>query len=142
MKLHGSKTPIFNIDDFAKTAPMYGFSRKLNKIIFMNKEAFWLCVIAAEHPHILDGVAFKYNDEFKVAVAKDAGLNNPSYKDIQAFLSKNLLEALNTKDNVGEDNSFRLFNVDPNDPNNLAKMDMYSSKEGKKERKLNDGGLQ
>ena len=141
MKLHGSKTPIFNIDDFAKTAPMYGYSRKLSKIVFMNKEAFWLCVIAAEHPHVLDGVAFKYNDEFKTAVAKDTGLNNPSYKDIQNFLSKNLLEAMNIKNNVGED-SFRLFNVDPNDPNNLMKMDVYNSKKDGNQKKLNDGGLQ
>lgn len=141
MKIHGSKTPIFNIDDFAKTAPEFGYSRKLKKIIFRNKEAFWLCAIAAEQPHILDGVPFKYDNEFKRAVIEDTGLNDPSYKDIQKYLGKELFEAMNVKDNVGED-SFRLFNVDPNDPNNLMKMDMYSSKKGVKERKLNDGGIQ
>lgn len=141
MKIHGSKKPIFNLDDFAKTAPEFGFSRKLNKIVFMNKEAFWLCAIAAEQPHILDGVPFKYNNEFRTAVIKDTGIQNPSYKDIQIYLSKQLFEAMNIHDTLGDD-MYRCFNVDPNDPNNVAKMQFYNSKKEGRFQKLGEDGVQ
>lgn len=141
MKIHGSETPIFNINDFAKTAPEFGFSRKLNKIVFKNKEAFWLCAIAAEQPHILDGVAFKYDNEFKLAVIKNTGVQNPSNKDIQKYLSKQLFEAMNIYDDLGDD-MYRCFNVDPNDPNNVNKMQFYNSKDKGNYKVLGEDGTQ
>jgi hypothetical protein len=141
MKTHGSNTPIFNINDFAKTAPEFGYSRKLKKIVFKNKEAFWLCAVAAEQPHILDGVPFKYDNEFKRAVIEDMSLNDPSYKDIQKYLSKQLFEAMNIHDSLGDD-MYKCFNVDPNDPNNVGKMEFYNSKGKGNIKKLGEDAIQ
>jgi len=148
MRLHGS-TPIFNIDDFAKTKPEFSFSRKLNKVIFMNKEAFWLCVIAAEEAGILDGVPFGIDDDFARACAKEMKINNkPSNSDIKVFLIKKLKEAMDVKDNIGDD-AYKCFKVDPNDKENVLKMQPFRSKDLRgrgwtqaRERKLGDNPYQ
>ena len=63
MKLYGSK-PVFNMEDFAKTTPAFGYSKKLNKIVFKNHEAFWMCVIASEQAGMMSDVPFDYDDSF------------------------------------------------------------------------------
>lgn len=140
MKIHGDKL-IFNVNDFAKEAPSFGYSRTLNKVIFKNKEAFWLCAVAAEQPHILDGVVFKTDDEFKKQVAKTIGKNQLTQKDIQNYLSSQLTEAMQIKDTLGDD-SYKCFRVDSQDPNNISKMGAFESKKGGRQVNLGEDQIQ
>ena len=127
MKVHGGKV-IFNIDDFAKDAPSFGYSRVLNKVVFKNYEAFWLCAVAAEQPHVLDGVAFRCDDEFKRQVSETTGKNIPSQKDIQSYLSKQLAEAMAINDTLRDDDIYKCFRVEASDPNDIEKMGAFKSK--------------
>ena len=136
MKLNkNSKKEYLNLSDFGQEAPVFGYSRALNKIVFKNKEAYYLCVIAVEQPTVLDGVPFKCDDEFKKYIAEQLKIENADlkYSDIKLFIQKNIIDALSTTDQLGND-SYKMFNVDPNDPNNIYKMNHMNSK-GKKHQK-------
>lgn len=136
MKLDkNSNKEYFNLSDFGKEAPRFSFSRTLNKIVFGNKEAYYLCVIAIEQPTVLDGVPFKCDDEFKKHVAEELKIENGDlkYSDIKLFIQKNIIDALSTTSQLGDD-SYKMFNVDLNDPNNVHKMNHMNSK-GKKHQK-------
>ena len=144
MKLDkNSKKEYLNLSDFGKEAPKFSYSRTLNKIVFGNKEAYYLCVIAIQQPTVLDGVPFKYDDEFKKHIADELKIEygDLKYSDIKLFIQKNIIDALSTTDQLGDD-SYKMFNVDPNDPNNIHKMDHMNSKgknhqkQGSKEVKL------
>ena len=128
MKVHGADKAIFNINDFAKTAPEFGFSRTLNKIIFKNREAFYLCVIATENPTVLDGVPINCDDEFKSHLCKELKIEpaDLKYNDIKLYIQKNIVEAMQVLDQIEKHESYKMFIVNPNDPNNVN--DMYHIK--------------
>ncbi len=127
MKLYGS-SPVFNMDDFAKTAPAFGYSKKLNRITFKNHEAFWMCVIAAEKSGMMSDVPFEYDDDFLKHVVKQTGIQRPTQKDIRKFLQGQLLEAMNVNDQIDEGEHFKCFQVDGKNPDDFSKLVPFASK--------------
>ena len=126
MKLYGSK-PVFNMDDFAKTTPAFGYSKKLNKIVFKNHEAFWMCVIASEKAGMMSDVPFEYDDDFLNHMIKQTKIQEPNRKQIKIFLEGQLIEAMNIRDNIGDDH-FRCFKVDGENPDDFSKLQPFASK--------------
>ena len=131
------------MEDFAKTAPAFGYSTKLNKIVFKNHEAFWMCVIAAEKQGMMSDVPFECDEDFLKHMVRKTGINKPTKKEIQTFLQGQLLEAMNVRDNIGDDH-YKLFMVDHDNPNDIGQVRPIASKSLKnkswsdtKERKLN-----
>ena len=130
MKLHGSK-PVFRMDDFAKTSPAFGYSTKLNKIVFKNNEAFWMCVIAAQKQGMMSDVPFEYDDDFLKYMIKSTGKKQPTKKDIQEFLQIELYKAMNINDQVEDGQHYKMFRVDGENPNDLSKAQAIMSKTAK-----------
>ena len=115
------------MDDFAKTTPAFGYSKKLNKIVFKNHEAFWMCVIASERAGMMSDVPFDYDDSFLKFMVKQTGIEKPNKKEIADFLQGQLLEALNIRDSIGDDH-FNCFRVDGENPDDLSKIQPFASK--------------
>ena len=127
MKLHGSRA-VYKMDDFAKTPPAFGYSKKLNKIIFKNHEAFWMCCSAAEKQGMMSDVPFEYDDNFLKQAIKELEIDGkPTQKQIQKFLQNKLIEALHIRDEVGDDH-FKMFKVDGTDPDNAKYWQPLASK--------------
>tara|TARA_Y100001938_G_C7808949_1_gene290885 strand:+ start:21 stop:503 length:483 start_codon:yes stop_codon:yes gene_type:complete len=141
MKLHGDKD-IYNLADFGKAAPQFGFSRPINKIVIKNREALWLCTMIAQGgAGALDGVPFEVDDDFK-KFAKVELKKEDSEKltnlEIKTILLKWVAEALDIHNQLDKDDMIKVWMVEEGEEANNVKDGIGAIKsKGKKELKDN-----
>ena len=99
-----------------QTKPKLTFTRDLNKITFLNQEAFQVMQEALENPSVLDEVEFELDDDFN-DFFKEATGEEPNANNVREYLKNELIESEKTYKKLKEKNesvAVKLLNSDGN----------------------------
>ena len=99
-----------------QTKPKLTFTRDLNKITFLNQEAFQVMQEALENPSVLDEVEFELDDDFN-DFFKEATGEEPNANNVREYLKNELIESEKTYEKLKEKNesvAVNLLNSDGN----------------------------
>ncbi|MAG59218.1 hypothetical protein CMO96_00290 [Candidatus Woesebacteria bacterium] len=56
---------MLSFTEFGKEKPSLSYNRKLNKVVLNNGAAFWVVIMAMDHPEILEGgIDFDFDEHF------------------------------------------------------------------------------
>ena len=107
--------------DWIKEAPKMSYNETLGRPVFLNREAFYVCLSGLHDPSIFEKVEFDLDSNFKDYYKKTTGDGECQPALVSQFIGKMVATANDDFHSYKENEGCAAFMVPPDDPNTAEK---------------------
>jgi hypothetical protein len=102
--------------EWMKEAPKMSFNETLGRPVFLNKEAFYVCLSGASDPSIFSDVEFEIDESFENFFKESTGYTSTNSTLVSQFICGMVNEADSYYQNFEPDEGVDVFTVPPDNP--------------------------